>query len=164
MLPALRACALLAFALFALAAQAASFRGVVTHVTDGDTIWVRPVGQREAVEIRLVDIDAPEGCQAFGQAAKKALAARVLKQAVVVRTRGRDDYRRTLAQVRHGGRDVGAWLVRHGHAWSTQYRGRPGRYQRLEEEARRARAGLWAARDPQEPRSFRRSHGRCHYH
>lgn len=161
MLPALRHLVLLAVAMCAVAAQAGSFRGVVTHVTDGDSLWVRPAGQRQAVEIRLLDIDAPEGCQAFGREAREALAARVLKQAVVVRTRGHDDYGRTLARVRHRDQDVGAWLVREGHAWSPRYRGRAGRHQQLQEQARRARAGLWAGRDPQEPRSFRRSHGRC---
>lgn len=159
--PSLRQLVVLALALLTVAAQAATVRGVVTHVTDGDTLWARPAGQGESIEIRLLDIDAPEGCQAFGPQAKKALAARVLRQPVVLRTRGQDDYRRTLAQVRHRDEDVGAWLVREGHAWSTRYQGRPGRYERLEAQARRTRAGLWAGRDPQEPRSFRRSHGRC---
>ncbi|MGV3571211.1 MAG: thermonuclease family protein [Ramlibacter sp.] len=122
---------------------------------------MRPHGQRETVEIRLIDIDAPEGCQAFGPQAKRALAARVLKQPVVVRTRGRDDYQRTLAQVRHRNQDIGAWLVREGHAWSTNYKGKPGRYERLEEQARRKGLGLWAGPQAVEPRSFRRSHGRC---
>ena len=143
------------------AAIADTFRGVVTHVTDGDTLWVRPNGQRQAIEIRLLDIDAPEGCQAFGPQATTALAARVLKQPVVVRTRGRDDYRRTLARVQHRNQDIGAWMVGEGHAWSTSYKGRPGRYQRLQEQARRKGIGLWAAPHAVEPRSFRRSHGRC---
>ncbi|MDB5752503.1 MAG: nuclease-like protein [Ramlibacter sp.] len=148
-------------AMVGLPAAAATFGGVVTHVTDGDTLWVRPDGERETVEIRLLGIDAPEGCQAFGPQAKKALAARVLKQRVQVRSRGQDDYRRTLAQVRHRNQDVGAWLVGQGHAWSTDYRGRPGRYERLEEQAKRERRGLWAGLKAIEPRHFRRSHGRC---
>lgn len=159
--PLLRALLLLALATLLGAAQAATFRGVVTHVTDGDTLWVRPAGQRETVEIRLLDIDAPEGCQAFGPQARQALARRVLKQEVLVRTRGLDDYQRSLAQVRHRGQDVGAWLVREGHAWSPGFRGRPGRYARLEQQARRERRGLWAAPGALEPRNFRRSHGRC---
>jgi endonuclease YncB( thermonuclease family) len=158
---ALRAAALIAAAALAGAAQAATFRGTVTHVTDGDTLWVRPVGQRDTVEIRLADIDAPEGCQAFGPQAKKALAARLLKQPVVVRTRGLDDYQRTLAQVRHRNQDIGAWLVREGHAWSSTFGGRKGRYARMEEQARRAGAGLWSRPHAVEPRTFRRSHGRC---
>lgn len=138
-----------------------SFRGVVSHVTDGDTLWVKPAGGGEAVEIRLVGIDAPEGCQPFGPQAKKALAARVLRQPVLVRTRGQDDFHRTLAVVRHRGQDIGGWLVKEGHAWSTSYRRRNGPYERLEDQARAARRGLWSAPGPMEPRSYRRKHGRC---
>ena len=152
---------LLAAAACTFAAVAENFRGVVTHVTDGDSLWVRPHGQRKTVEIRLLDIDAPEGCQAFGPQARAALAARVLKQPVVVRTRGRDHYQRTLARVQHHNQDIGAWLVSEGHAWSTNYKGKPGRYERLEAQARRRAIGLWAGPQAVEPRGFRRSHGRC---
>ena len=138
-----------------------SFRGVVSHVTDGDTLWVKPAAGGEAIEIRIVDIDAPEGCQPFGPQARKALAARVLRQPVLVRTRGQDDFHRTLAVVRHRGQDVGAWLVKEGHAWSTSFRGRKGPYEQLEDQARDARRGLWSKPGPMEPRSFRRRHGRC---
>lgn len=143
------------------AAHAATFRGVVSHVTDGDTLWVKPGGRGEAVEIRLVDLDAPENCQAFGPQAKRALAARVLHQTVTVRTRGIDEYQRTLAQIKFKGQDVNAWLVREGHAWSGTFRGKRGPYARLEAEARDAHRGLWANGDAVEPRNFRRSHGRC---
>ena len=153
------------FLVFALAAvlplHAATFRGVVSHVTDGDTLWVKPGGRGEAVEIRLVDLDAPENCQPFGPQAKRALAARVLHQTVVVRTRGVDDYQRTLALLRHHGRDVNAWLVQEGHAWSGTFQGRRGPYAKLGDEARAARRGLWADAGAVEPRQFRRKHGRC---
>jgi endonuclease YncB( thermonuclease family) len=145
----------------ALPLHAETFRAVVSHVTDGDTIWVRRAGQREAIEIRLLDLDAPENCQAFGPQAKAALRARILRQPVVVRTKGYDEYQRTLAQVRFRGQDIGAWLVREGHAWSGTYRGRRGPYARMEEQARRARRGLWSAPGAMEPRHFRRHHGRC---
>ncbi len=153
--------AILALLAVSIAAQAGTFRATVTHVTDGDTVWVRPERGGEPIELRLRNLDAPEGCQAFGPQAKRALALRLLRQPVVVRTVGVDDYQRALAQVRHRGEDVGAWLVREGHAWSVSYKGRPGPYAALEAEARRARRGLWAQPRAQEPRSFRRSHGRC---
>lgn len=105
-------------------ALAKTFRGTVTHVTDGDTLWVRPAGGGATVEIRLLDLDAPEGCQRFGREARRALAQRVLKQAVVVQTAGEDDYQRSLARIRHRGEDVGGWLVREGYAWSSSFRGR----------------------------------------
>ena len=155
-------CLFLLFALAAaLPAHAAGFRGVVSHVTDGDTLWVKPGGRGQAVEIRLVDLDAPETCQAFGPQAQRALADLVLHQTVVVRTRGVDDFQRALAQVSYRGRDVNAWLVREGHAWSSTFHGRRGPYRKFEDEAREARRGLWASGGAVEPRQFRRRHGRC---
>jgi endonuclease YncB( thermonuclease family) len=148
-------------ALLAGAAHAGTWRGVVSHVTDGDTLWVRPDGQPDAVEIRIIDIDAPESCQAFGPQAKKALAARLLYQPVVVHTEGYDDYGRHLAQLKHRDQDVGAWLVREGYAWSGVFHRKRGPYAALEDDARRAHLGLWANPKPQEPRAFRQQHGSC---
>jgi endonuclease YncB( thermonuclease family) len=138
-----------------------SFRATVTYVTDGDTLWVRPADGGERVEIRLLDLDAPEGCQAHGLEAKNALRERLLHQQVQVRTRGVDDYGRQLARIEHQGGDVGAWMVRQGHAWSMTFHGKRGPYARIEEKARRERRGLWSLPDVQDPRSFRKRVGRC---
>ena len=89
----------LAAALALLAcASAHALSGVVTHVTDGDTLWVRPEGGAP-VKVRLQGIDAPERCQAWGPQAREALAARVLHRQVHVRTRAKDAYRRTIGTV-----------------------------------------------------------------
>ena len=153
---------LLAGALCAPAALAASsFPGAVTHVTDGDTLWVRPQEGGRPVQIRLLDVDAPEGCQAFGPEATHALRERVLHQRVQVRARGVDDYGRQLAHIRHGPDDIGAWLVRNGYAWSMTFRGKRGPYARLEAQARSEHRGLWAQPGAQDPRSFRKQFGRC---
>lgn len=140
---------------------AADFRGVVSHVTDGDTLWVRPDGGGAPIELRLLHLDAPEGCQVFGPQSAAALKQRVLRQRVRVHTVGQDDYDRGLAQVEHRGEDVGAWMVRQGLAWSSTYKRRQGPYAGLEADARRAGRGLWAAPDPLEPRQFRKRFGRC---
>lgn len=152
---------ILVLALLAAGAHAATWRGVVSRVTEGDTLWVRPGGKGDGVEIRIIDIDAPEICQAFGPQAKKALAVRLLYQPVVVRTRGFDDYGRTLAQLRHHDQDVGAWLVREGYAWSGVFHNRRGPYGSLEDDAHHAHRGLWANPKAQEPRDFRQKHGSC---
>src|SRR4051812_21950880 len=85
-----------------LAAAAASYHAVVSHVTDGDTVWVRPLDGGPPKNIRISGIDAPEICQAFGAHARDALAARVLHRKVTVITRGEDDYRRTVARIQLG--------------------------------------------------------------
>lgn len=143
-----------------LPASARPLHGVVSHVTDGDTLWVRPAGDRAPVQVRMQGLDAPEICQPFGTQAREALAARVLHRTVRVSTRARDRYSRSVASVSLEGQDVGAWLVQRGYAWSTRYRGRAGPYAREEAQARRARLGLWAA-GAVEPRVFRKRHGSC---
>jgi micrococcal nuclease len=143
------------------ALHATDFSGTVSYVTDGDTLWVRPAAGHEPVQIRLVDVDAPEGCQAYGPEARHALRERVLHEKVHVHTRGVDQYRRVLARIEHRGQDVNAWLVRDGHAWAMHFHGRQGPYAALQEQARRERKGLWALPAPTEPRSFRKRHGRC---
>jgi len=157
-----RAALLAALMLAAAPAPAATgFRAQVTHVTDGDTLWVRPREGGKPLEIRLLHLDAPEGCQAYGPEAKQALRERVLHRAVWVRTEGVDDYGRRLARVHQGRDDIGAWLVRSGRAWSMTFRGQPGPYAPLEAQARSRRLGLWALQGALDPRSFRRRYGRC---
>jgi endonuclease YncB( thermonuclease family) len=148
----------------ACAAPAAprSFEGVVTSVSDGDTVRVRPVTGGAPVAVRLEGIDAPELCQPYGAQARDALANQLLRQPVTVHSRRRDDYDRVLGHVQLQGSDVGAWMVERGHAWSYRYRGDAGPYAAEQSRARQGRRGLWAGSAPVEPRSFRREHGPCH--
>jgi micrococcal nuclease len=145
----------------AACAQARSFEGVVTHVTDGDSLWVRPASGGAPREVRLQGIDAPEICQAFGASARDALAARVLHRRVAVNSRARDKYRRALGRVTVNGQDLGAWMVGRGNAWSYRFRRDVGPYAAQEARARNARLGLWADGPAIEPREFRKRHGSC---
>lgn len=144
-----------------LPAHAGSFEGVVTSVVDGDSLWVRPATGGAPREIRLRGIDAPEICQPHGASARDALAAQVLHRRVVVASRARDSYRRVLAQVSVDGRDVGAWMVARGHAWSHRFQRERGPYAGQETRARHARLGLWADGAAMDPREFRKRHGSC---
>jgi len=149
--------------LVAVTADARVFQGVVTHVTDGDSIWVRASSGGAPVEVRLQGIDAPEICQAFGKDARDALAGRVLRRPVAVNSRARDGYHRVLGRVSLGGQDLGLWMVSRGYAWSYRYRRDTGPYAAAEAQARQARMGLWSlATPPMEPRIFRKRHGSCH--
>lgn len=144
-----------------LAQQPRTYNAVVTHVSDGDTVWVRPARGGARVPVRLLDIDAPEICQRSGQQSREALARQVLRRTVTVEERGRDDFGRVLARLHRSGQDVGERLVAEGHAWSYRFRNQPGPYHAHETQARQARRGLWAAAHPLEPRAFRRLHGPC---
>lgn len=135
--------------------------GVVTRVSDGDTLWVRPAGAGAPRKIRLHGIDAPELCQAHGPQARAALQGLVLQRSVRVQSLHSDDYGRLLARLWLEEQDVGAVMVREGHAWSYRYRNSPGPYAVQEREARAARRGLFAQADARRPYEFRRRHGPC---
>lgn len=150
-----------ALLLVTLGLPAWALEGTVTHVTDGDTLWVRPAAGGKPVQLRLSGIDAPERCQAWGAESRRALAALVLKQAVRAEVVAHDQYGRRIGRLMRGGLDVGAQLVAAGHAWSQQFRGDPGPYAVQERQARRARRGLFAAARPERPGDFRKRHGPC---
>jgi micrococcal nuclease len=147
-------------------ARESAFEAVVSHVSDGDTVWVRtdptpdsPKGRR--IKLRLLGLDAPERCQLHGPEATAALRAQVQGQRVTVQRTATDDHGRGLATLWLDGVDVGVQLVAEGHAWSARYRADPGPYANEEAEARSARRGLFADPAPELPRDFRRRHGPC---
>ena len=113
------------------------------------------------VKLRLEGIDAPESCQPWGPQATAALRERVLGRRVQVPEQGHDRYGRALGDLMLGEEDVGAWMVRQGHAWSYRTHGESGRYDREEDLARQAGRGLFSQTDPMRPYVFRRVHGAC---
>ena len=135
--------------------------GQVTHVSDGDTLWVRLAANSQSVKVRFQGIDAPEICQTGGDASLAVLKAKLLNQTVELQTSRYDDYGRMLARVQLKGDDVGAWMVQQGQAWSYRYRNSAGPYTSQEQAARAAKRGLWAVQGATEPRSFRKQHGPC---
>ena len=133
----------------------------VTYITDGDTLWVRPLAGGAPFKVRLEGLDAPEICQAWGTQSRDALRERLGHRDVTVAIHGYDDYGRALAQIESGGGDVAAWMVRQGHAWSYRFHRDRGSYVVQEVRARRARRGLFGDAAPEYPRDFRRRHGSC---
>jgi micrococcal nuclease len=163
---------LLLNAIYLLANQAHSmtakdlnqWQGTVTYVTDGDTLWVHPdnaATNSEPRKIRIAGIDAPESCQQYGAQSTAALKKLVASKSVTVQSKRFDDYGRDVAKITLNNIDVGAWMVRNGHAWSYHFRHSSGPYQVEEEAATRARLGLFADTAAVEPRFFRREHGSC---
>lgn len=146
-----------------------SWNGVVTYVTDGDTLWVQPLNadtgkptNAKPRRIRIDGIDAPESCQLHGPQSTAALKKLVASKIVYVNSKRVDDYGRDVAKITLKEIDVGAWMVSKGHAWSYHYRHSDGPYRVEEEAATRARLGLFADAAAIEPRLFRRDHGSCH--
>lgn len=133
----------------------------VTRVSDGDTLWVRPLAGGRYQKLRLDGVDAPELCQSGGPAAREALAWHVLDQVVTVHVRAVDSYGRGLAQIRIGGEDLAAALVRGGHAWSYRWQHSQGPYAVEEAQARAERRGIFEWDSAELPHEFRRRHGPC---
>ena len=149
----------------ASAGEPTRMEGVVTRVSDGDTLWVKPDDEngarRKPLKIRLEGIDAPERCQPWGPQSGEALRKRLRGQRVQVLLRAKDDSQRWLGTVEWRGEDVGAWMVSEGHAWSYYYKRSAGPYVKQERKAQAARRGLFSAADPMPPDVFRRWHGPC---
>ena len=138
-----------------------AWTGVVTHVVDGDTVYVRPLAGGVSRSLRLLGMDAPEICQEGGVAARDALNERVFQRQVQVQVQGTDDYGRDLVRLYLASEDVGQWMVQRGHAMSYRFRQDPGPYAESERRAQILRRGIFAGLPPENPRDFRRRHGPC---
>lgn len=123
------------------------------YVVDGDSL--RLAGSA----VRLRGIDAPELAQRCGsrlwpcgEVARAHLRELIEGHAVICRERGRDRYRRVLAECEAGGRSLNAAMVRDGHA--VGYRA----YRAEEADARDAGRGLWSG-PFERPEAWRRGQG-----
>lgn len=132
----------------------ADWQGRVVGISDGDTIKVITTNKQQ-VTIRLVEIDAPEKKQAYGQQAKKTLSSLCYKETATVKERGKDKYGRTLARVYCRQLDVNAEMVKRGMAWAfLKYLTDPA-IAEFEQEAKAQKIGLWADANPVSPWDFR---------
>ena len=147
-------------AIAAPAPVAKVLEGRVQRVVDGDSLWFEP-DAGPAVEVRLHGIDAPEGCQAWGPEARRALAERVRGRGASLRPQGQDSHGRMLGTLVVDGVVVNQWLVEEGHAWSSRFKWDRGPYVKQERMAAALRRGLHASPGAIEPREFRRRHGPC---
>ncbi len=154
------------FLMCALPAQAADphggrgVQGVVSKVTDGDSLWLTPAG-KPPIEVRLRDIDAPESCQPWGNDARTALAELALNKVATLQTSGRDTYGRTVGVLMIDDLNVAKFLVENGHAWSTRSRWDQGPLVKEEKMARALSRGLHGTPGAVKPVDFRRAHGPC---
>lgn len=128
--------------------------GVVSRVSDGDTIWVTDAkGLRH--KIRMLDIDAPESSQKFGSESTARLKSLIGGKSVRVTYSERDKYDRLLGTVWLGGEDINIRMVSEGMAWRYHY-SRNERYAAAQSAARAKRIGLWADPKAQDPWAYRK--------
>jgi endonuclease YncB( thermonuclease family) len=109
-------------------------------------------------QVRLNGIDCPEKTQAFGTAAKKCTSDLVFGKIVTVESKGKDRYGRTLGLVSlPDGRSLNGELVKAGMAWWYRAYSNDKSLEALEAEAREAKRGLWADKDPTPPWNYRKA-------
>jgi endonuclease YncB( thermonuclease family) len=125
----------------------------VVGVSDGDTLSA-VCGRR--IKVRLAGIDAPELRQPYGRAARRSLAALCQRKTARIAIQGTDAYGRVVGRVFCAGIDVSAMQVKSGLAWTYRRYLRTPYLLDLENEARRARRGLWATANPTPPWTWRR--------
>ncbi len=81
----------------------------VTKIIDGDTFETN----RRKHPVRLNRVDTPEKRQPGYQKAKKALEKMIKGQSVSVKTKARDKYRRSVADVKIGRKSVNKAMKKH---------------------------------------------------
>lgn len=150
---------LLVTVLWACAAASHSsefFQAKVIGVSDGDTITVLKEGV--PLKLRLNGIDCPEKSQDFGQKAKDFTSELVFSKQVLVFARGKDRYKRTIAEVYlSGGENLSDLLIARGYAWWYRSFSKEIHRQILEEKAKAEKLGLWKEENAFAPWDFRKS-------
>jgi endonuclease YncB( thermonuclease family) len=134
---------------------AGQLAGRVVAIQDGDTLTV--LVSRQQIKVRLLDIDAPERKQPFGQRSRQSLAELCAKREATVLSTGEDRYGRTLGRVVCAGVDANAEQVRRGMAWVYErYAPKNSPLYAEQAKARAERRGLWADPNPVPPWEWRR--------
>jgi len=124
----------------------------VTSVVDGDTIKVK-IGTKTET-IRIIGIDTPETVdprkpvQCFGKETAAKMKSLVNNKIVTLErnpAEERDIYKRLLRYVWLNDEDIGAKMISEGYAFSYKVFPHPklNAYNKLEQEARTAKVGLW---------------------
>ncbi|MDQ3582137.1 MAG: thermonuclease family protein [Pseudomonadota bacterium] len=130
-------------------AYASIYEGKVVGVSDGDTLTVLISGRQ--TKVRLVEIDAPEKRQPFGERSKQSLSDLVYGKRVKVSQQDRDRYGRVVGRVYTESLDVNAEQIKRGVAWIYRIYNRDRSLLALEYEARGAKRGPWIDPNPIPP-------------
>lgn len=147
----------------AVSVHARTIDGVVRAVYDGDTVLLA-TREESRLKVRLYGIDAPETAkpdspgQPFGSVSKRTLMYKIMGRQVSAEIVDIDQYKRAVAVIRYGGRDINREMVSEGMAWAyRQYLQGPyaSEYINAESRARGKHTGIWRDANPQPPWEFR---------
>lgn len=128
----------------------ADLKGVVIGVPDGDTLTV--LVQRQVLQVRLTNIEAPEEGQPFRAHATRSLVHLCQLRHATVEDVGIGAERQVFGRVECDGVDASAEQVRRGMAWVTdEYQPAEPVLHAFQNEARAAQRGLWSDAQPIPP-------------
>lgn len=140
--------------------------GMVKAVYDGDTVLLA-TREESRLKVRLYGIDAPETRkpdkpgQPYGAISRRTLMYKIMGRQVSAEIVDIDQYKRAVAIIRYGGRDINREMVAEGMAWAYRqylHGSYESEYIGAENLARSRRAGLWREPNPQPPWEFRNGH------
>jgi micrococcal nuclease len=126
--------------------------GKVVKVVDGDTLLVVPLKGKNASRVRLFSVDCPELDQPSGREARRATIR--LARGNRVQVAPKDGDKRTklvIAEVTVGGVSLAESLLNSGFAWHLRGPAPGPELAKIQEEAKAAKRGLWAAKDEPVP-------------
>ncbi|MFQ1008930.1 thermonuclease family protein [Gilliamella apicola] len=130
-------------------------------VIDGDTVDILTI-KKQKIRVRLLDIDAPESNQAYGNKSKQYLASLIAGKKVFVKSSKKDIYKRTLGTIFLNKVNINAKMVESGYAWAYRYKGVANNklMVKIEAKAKQSKKGLWQDKKPIAPWDFRRNNKR----
>ncbi len=126
----------------------------VIRIVDGDTVYASLEGM--PYMIRLVEIDAPEIDQPFGEVAKAYLGELLSGRIFSAELSGRDRYGRYLGRLYQSGLDINREMVNEGLAWVYDSYVTDKSLYGHQEIARKVGKGVWSVDDAVPPWEWRR--------
>ncbi|WP_294204113.1 thermonuclease family protein [Chryseobacterium sp. sg2396] len=132
-------------------------KGKVIKIKDGDTIVVL-LGDNTEQTLRLAEVDCPESGQAFGKNAKQFTSGQVFGKTVIFYKVGKDRYGRGVAGVFYDGdKYLSREIVKAGFGWWYFKASKNTELQKLQDEAKEKKLGLWADKTAMSPWDFRKA-------
>lgn len=132
--------------LISLTCVSQTITGKAISITDGDTFKLLTKDNLQ-IKIRLANIDCPETKQPFSTKAKQFTADAIFGKSVKIEVLKTDRYGRYIANVFYNNnRNLSYELVKQGLAWHYIKYSNDKRLNRIEDNARQKKTGLW--KDP----------------
>jgi micrococcal nuclease len=132
---------LVPYLMLQIASAFAQNSATVIRVIDGDTYQM--LQGKRIFTVRLLNIDAPETKQSFGEAAKDSVSKLILGKTVGIEVVKLDKYKRTLANLSINGKALDSILITNGWAWYYKEYSFKNSLELLQNKAISKRLGLW---------------------